>query len=423
MTKKTITLIIVLTSISLLALIGTQLFWIRNAINLSEKHFDHRVTLALNDVIKDIETILKKDKKKKPDKEICTKSIPSVRDLVKKELLDSLLKKHFDYHCVDTNYVCDIIKCSETDKSFKENQGILSKDFSVRLHKACLSCIWERECFNLVVTFPNKLKFVLVDMSMWLVLSILFLLIVLFSFVYITRQIIRQKKLSEVKNDFINNMTHELKTPISTISMAAEVLLKSNSNSNPERVAKYSNIIFEENQRLTNQVERVLQMAVMDKGELKLTINEINMHQLIKEATNNLCLEHCEKPVSLNFNLNAEKHTLYVDILHMRNIITNLVDNAYKYSKENPEITISTINQNNHFIISVEDKGIGMGHETQKHIFDKFYRLPTGNLHDVKGFGIGLYYVKSMVELHSGTITVKSELNKGSKFFVYLPLT
>lgn len=423
MTKKTITLIVVLTSISLVALIGTQLFWIRNAVDLSEKHFDHRVTLALKEVIWEIERISKKNVQKPKEMTSCKKSIHTVNDLVKPQLLDSLLKEYFDYHRVDTIFMYEIIRCDETEKVFSESQGVLSENFSVSLHKACLSCIWEKECFNLVVRFPDKLKFVLVEMSMWLVFSILFMLIVLFSFIYITSQIIKQKKLSEMKNDFINNMTHELKTPISTISMASEVLLNSDTNSSHERVRKYSTIIYEENQRLRNQVERVLQMAVMDRGELKLTINETDLHQLIMDTTHNLCLEHCEKPVSLTFHLKAEKHIMYVDILHMRNIISNLVDNAYKYSKEKPEITISTFNQNNHLVILVEDNGIGMGTETQKHIFDKFYRLPTGNIHDVKGFGIGLYYVKSMVELHGGTISVKSELNKGSKLFVYLPLT
>lgn len=423
MTKKTITLIIVLTSISLLALIGTQLFWIRNAISLSEKHFDHRVTLALKEVIGEIEKAAKNTNRKTSEKPTCKKTSYTVYDMVNPIMLDSLLKKYFDYHRVDTNFTYDIIRCDETEKIISESQGILSENFSVSFHKACLSCIWEKECFNLVVRFPDKLKFVLVDMSLWLVFSILFLLIVLFSFIYITSMMIRQKKLSEIKNDFINNMTHELKTPIATISMASEVLLNSDTNSCQERVKKYSTIIYEENLRLRNQVERVLQMAIMDKGELKLTINETNMHQLIKDTTTNLCLEHCEKPVSLKFQLDAEKYIMYVDILHMRNIISNLVDNAYKYSNEEPEITISTINQNNHFIISVQDNGIGMSSETQKHIFDKFYRLPTGNIHDVKGFGIGLYYVKSMVEMHGGTISVKSELNKGSIFFVYLPLT
>ncbi len=422
MKKNTIKIIIILTSISLLGLIGTQLFWIKNAVTLSEKHFDHRVTLALKEVLDQIEKINPKPESESTDTIVCRNIKHTVYDLIDNVMLDSLLTQHFDYHCVDTNYMYRIVRCCDTENNQSDINKIRSDKFSVNVHKACLSCIWEKECYNLVVSFPDKRKFVLLDMSIWMIFSIIFLLIVIFSFSFIVSTIIKQKKLSEMKNDFINNMTHELKTPISTISMASEVLLNSATRTT-ERVEKYSNIIYEENQRLRNQVEKVLQMAVMDKGELKLNLVDTDLHKLIKDTTNNLCLEHCEKPVSLNFDLRANSYETKVDVMHMRNIISNLVDNAYKYSPEKPEISISTTNMNNSILISVEDRGIGMNSETQNQIFDKFYRLPTGDIHDVKGFGIGLYYVKNMVELHGGGINVESELNKGSKFFVYLPLT
>ncbi|MEA3446062.1 MAG: HAMP domain-containing sensor histidine kinase [Bacteroidota bacterium] len=421
MKKNSIKLIIIFTSISLLGLIGTQLFWIKNAINLSEKHFDHRVTLALEEVLTQIEKINQKHRNEKSDTISCISKLHTVNELLNHDLLDSLLTNQFDYQCVNTNFIFKIVPCSKTNSGISGNNKILSDEFSVNLHKACLSCIWEDECFNLLVDFPEKRKFVILDISIWLIFSIIFLLIVIISFSYTIGAIIKQKKLSEIKNDFINNMTHELKTPISTISMASEVLMNSETRTS-ERVEKYSTIIYEETQRLRNQVERVLQMAVMDKGDLRLNLMEIDLHQLIKDTTKNLCLEQCKKQVSLCLKLEAETHFAKVDVLHMQNIISNLIDNAYKYSFDKPEITISTQNKNDSILFTVEDNGIGMNAETQNYIFDKFYRMPTGNIHDVKGFGIGLYYVKSMVELHGGQINVKSELNKGSKFFVYLPI-
>ena len=421
MTQKTIKLIIVLTSVSLMGLIGTQLFWVRNAVSLSEKHFDHRVTIALKDVVHEIEKTTQTPATDEKGK--CKKTVVSVYDLIDPMLLDSLLNSHFEYQCVNTRFTYEIVPCEKTDKVFAENQKIQSDNFSVRLHKACLSCIWEEECFNLVVSFPEKRKHVLLDISIWVVFSALFLLIVLFSFWFIVSTIIRQKKVSEIKNDFINNMTHELQTPIATISMASEVILNLKSEADLQRAQKYSTIIYDENQRLKKQVDRVLQVAVMDKGEMQLSLDKVDMHKLIKDVTNNLCLEQCDKPVSLKYNLEADRHILNVDSMHVSSIVSNLVDNAYKYSTNKPMIKISTTNQNGHFLLTVEDNGIGMSADTQKHIFEKFYRMPTGNIHNVKGFGIGLYYVKSIVEQHGGEISVKSELNKGSRFFVSLPMS
>ena len=420
MKKNTIRIIILLTTTSLLGIIFTQLFWIRNAVDLSEKQFDHRVTVALNEVLEEIARMNNILVTIESDTILWNNSSLSFHSVIDTIVLDSLLKERFESFYVDTNFVYKIVNCKDKAE-FTVRDGIYSDRFTVSRHKACLSCIWDNECYNLVVIFPMKRKFVLVDMTMWLVVSFAFILVVILSFLYIIKVIIQQKKVSEIKNDFVNNMTHEFKTPLATISMASEILLKIDDDSKMERVQKYSRIIFDENQRLKNQVERVLQIAALDKGDFQLDLVQTDINQMIKDTTEKVCLNHCNRPVDLTYEFSEETLLLSVDKLHIKNIISNLVENAYKYSRNDPEIIISTQRITDAVQIIVEDKGIGMNSDTQKQIFEKFFRLHTGDIHDVKGFGLGLHYVKTMVEAHKGNIKVESELNKGSRFIVTLP--
>jgi two-component system, OmpR family, phosphate regulon sensor histidine kinase PhoR len=203
--------------------------------------------------------------------------------------------------------------------------------------------------------------------------------------------------------------------------MASEVLMNTDENVVRERVKSYSKIIFEENMRLKFQVEQVLQTALIEKGEIKLNPEPIEVNYVIKSCVSNLCLEHCENKVDLSFNLNAENDIAKIDKIHFVNIINNLVENAYKYSGENPKIKISTQSNATGITVSIEDNGKGIAPSDQKSIFDKFYRVHTGDIHDVKGFGLGLFYVKSIVEAHKGNIKLHSELNKGSRFDVFFP--
>jgi signal transduction histidine kinase len=220
----------------------------------------------------------------------------------------------------------------------------------------------------------------------------------------------------------VNNITHEFKTPIATISLASEMLLKPSVLSSETKARKYAGIIYDENIRLKNQVENVLQLATLDRGEFNLKYKSIDVHQLIYKVTESFQLLVKEKNGSLKLLLNAPNHQSYVDSMHIENVISNLLDNAEKYSPEIPDITISTFNRNDHIVIAVEDKGIGISKENQKRIFRKLYRVHTGNLHNVKGFGLGLYYVKSLIEAHNGNVNLHSEPGKGSRFEISLPL-
>ena len=233
--------------------------------------------------------------------------------------------------------------------------------------------------------------------------------------------IIRQKRLSEVKNDFINNMTHELKTPISTISISSESLLR-NSGLDEETVQKYASIIYKENKRLEYQVERVLNVAKLDREKIILEKEKFDFHEAFNDVKENFELNNEGNNAFLNLELKAQKSVLLVDSVHFTNVIFNLIDNASKYSKNTPDITIKSMSNSSSFIFSICDKGIGMRRDHMQLIFDKFYRIPTGNVHDVKGFGLGLFYVKLIVEAHKGKIEVQSELEKGTTFTISLPL-
>ncbi len=273
----------------------------------------------------------------------------------------------------------------------------------------------------LMVFFPAKSSYVWSTVWMTLLASVLFTGIILFCFAYTINVIFQQKKLSEIKNDFINNMTHEFKTPIATISLATDSIANPIVYNNPDKLKRFANIIRQENKRMNDQVEKVLQMAILDKEEMRINQSSVNLHEVIAQAVSNFSLQVEKREGTLNAELNAENPIIEGDLTHISSMIQNLMDNANKYSPEKPEITVTTRNISGGVEVTVTDKGMGMSKEARKHIFDKFYRVHTGNLHDVKGFGLGLSYVKAMMTAHKGTVDVKSELGKGSNFILYFP--
>lgn len=273
----------------------------------------------------------------------------------------------------------------------------------------------------LVVRFPDQQTYLLGKIWVTLMSSLIFIVIILVCFSYAIHTIFRQKKLSEIKNDFINNMTHEFKTPISTVSLACEALRDEQIRNTEGLNERYLGIIHDENKRLGLQVEKVLQMAVIERNDFKLKLEEVNVHEIIEKALANIQIQVTNKGGSISKDLKAINQTIKADQMHLTNIVYNLLDNANKYSGDSPSIKIMTIDHAKGIMIKIVDKGIGMSKDVINKIFDKFYRIPTGNLHDVKGFGLGLAYVKSMVEAHGGDIDVRSELKKGSEFTVFLP--
>lgn len=272
----------------------------------------------------------------------------------------------------------------------------------------------------LTLIFPDKGHLILENMSVTLFSSVSLLLVLISCFAYTIFIILRQKKISEMKTDFINNMTHEFKTPVATIMIASEALKDPEVTEDVSRIKRLAGIIYDENVRLGNHIERVLNIAKIDREDLKLEYTEVDMNDTIAAVTDSMDLQLQKNQVKVTMDLQASHAMVKGDELHLSNVIFNLIDNAIKYGKENPEITISTHNSGKNIVILVKDNGIGMGKDQLSKIFEQFYRIPTGNLHDVKGFGLGLSYVSNIIKLLQGTIHVRSEKNKGSEFEITL---
>jgi len=340
-------------------------------------------------------------------------------------LLDSLLKDEFAKHKINYAYRFFISTLQPSSFYFGDLKKVnrLSDSLNIDYHKFNLApgnSFIEPEF--LFVFFPNQEREIFKEMWPLLITSLVVVLIMVFSFYYIVANNLKQKKLSEIKNDFISNMTHEFKTPISTISLASEMLGDSSIAQTPDKQKRYLKMIRDENKRLSVLVESILQTSILDKGEFKLKLSEVDVHEIINAALNNTQLLIDQRKGTVHTYLKAQRHILKADRVHLTNIVFNLIDNAIKYTQETPEISVTTYNTAEGIMIQVKDNGIGITRENQRKIFDKFYRVPTGNLHNVKGFGLGLSYVLAVVLKHKGTISVNSEPGKGSTFNVHFPI-
>lgn len=333
-----------------------------------------------------------------------------VRLLVKNYLKEKGIEQTFDLGII--NDQGKLIPISVIQDSLTLNQGLQARLFP--------SDLLGKENY-LVINFPYKRLYILQQIWLPVLSSMLFIAIVIFCFIYAIKVIIQQKNLSEIKNDFINNMTHEFKTPIATVSLAVEALQDPELMNQDSFRNRYIGIIKDENKRLGSQVEKVLQAATLDKKDFKLKIETVNLVDLLENAQQHIALQVENKGGTISLETNLKEPYIEADPFHLSHIINNLLDNAVKYSNEHPRIHLKAWSQNGSVLITVMDNGIGMSKDAVKKIFDKFYRVPTGNVHDVKGFGLGLAYVKTMLEAHNGEISVSSELGKGSTFTLKLP--
>ncbi len=276
----------------------------------------------------------------------------------------------------------------------------------------------------LIVMLPNINSYVLNSLKWRILASVLFTIIILAAFYLTVRTMLRQKKLGDIKNDFINNMTHEFKTPIATISLAVDAMRNQKVIADSQKMGYFSSIIKEENQRMNRQVETILKASQLEKREVELNLEPVHVHQIIHDVVDNFNLQLEDKKGKVDLFLNAKNDLIAADEVHLLNLINNLIDNAVKYAKEAtpPHIKLSTHSTAKNFVMRIEDNGIGMNRETLRRVFERFYRAHTGNVHNVKGFGLGLSYVKTMIEAHEGHIKAESTMGKGSTFTIELPL-
>ena len=276
--------------------------------------------------------------------------------------------------------------------------------------------------YQLLVNFPNKKKYILDTISSILALSAIFILVIILAFASALYQLIKQKQISEIKTDFINNMTHEFKTPIATINLALDAIKNPKIIDDKEKILRYAQMIREENKRMHGQVENVLRISKLEKNQLDLSMSIVNMNEVLEDAKTHVDLIIKDKKGYIKTHFNASMTEVMASKFHLTNVVVNMLDNAVKYTKESPKIDIYTENAANYILLKIKDQGIGMSKSVQKQVFDKFYREQKGNIHDVKGHGLGLSYVKRIVEHHQGSVYVESEKGKGSVFTVKLPL-
>ena len=331
---------------------------------------------------------------------------------------------------MEFEFAVEIFKTSVVEKQSPNFQSAQLDTIKNYPHGVILSTLSGSAAENIAfdesftVVALNYKGFALQSIKWRFITAIFFSLVIIAAFYLTVRTMLRQKKLGEIKNDFINNMTHEFKTPIATISLAVDAMRNEKVLQDPQKMEYFSTIIKEENKRMNRQVETILKASQLEKQEVDLNLKPVHVHEVIKDVVENFALQLEEKKGKAELLLNADSDYIEADEVHLSNLVNNLFDNALKYSKENtpPFVRLTTSSNNRKFIMKIEDNGIGMNRDTLKRIFERFYRAHTGNIHNVKGFGLGLSYVKTMVEDHHGEIKAESTLGKGSSFIVELPL-
>ncbi len=418
MSRLTLRIVIILAAISIVGIAATQIYWVRKAFDLKENQFNHEVTASLTNVANKIMDINKTPSAaNNPVRQLSTNYfVVLINSPIDNGLLEFLLLTEFEKRNVTADFEYGIYDC--TEKCMVGGNYISPQKINYRTDMSGLPTL-NNDGYYFGVLFSGVEANLLSQMGIWGFSSVV-LLIVIFFFVYTLLVILRQRRLSEIQKDFINNITHEFKTPISTIAISTQVLKNPDIIQFPERLLNYATIIENENHRLQQQVEHVLQMARLEKEDLGLKKEKCDLHALIAEAVKNKSFQASNPSIQLN--LEAAPSTVMIDKLHVVNVIYNLLDNATKYNPNKPEITISTHTKGRMIQMEIHDNGIGIDSKEQKKIFDRFYRVPTGNLHDVKGFGLGLSYVKRIVEAHDGRISVVSKFGNGSTFIIQLPL-
>jgi two-component system phosphate regulon sensor histidine kinase PhoR len=444
--KKTFPIIIALILVSLIGIILIQISWIKSMIVVEEKQFSEKIIAAtrlVGDELSEYKGNMlsqgtnntfpwKQDQLSlemlRPTTVASRFTAAQLSDKIRRAfVINGLAKIRFEFTLATTNPFGEVTyferQSGDFGKFYEDSANNLQFTYPIEpMSGSIAENLSPREILWVIV--PNSSGVVLKELRWRIFIAGIFTLIIFAAFYLTVNTMLRQKKLSEIKNDFINNMTHEFKTPLATISLAVDAMKNDKVIGDKEKLNYFSSIIKEENQRMNRQVETILKAALLDRQDVNLMLKPTHVHDVIKDIADNFTLQLNDKNGKVEMDLEATNDLIEADEVHFPNLINNLIDNSVKYAKEDvpPEIKISTAANGKNMTIRLEDNGIGMAKETVKRIFEKFYRAHTGNVHNVKGFGLGLSYVKTMVDAHGGNIKVDSMPGKGSIFTLELPL-
>lgn len=419
MKTSTLRIVVILAALSIVGITITQVYWVRKAFRLQQGDFDRQVNTALVSVAQQFFKMAETPSPaNNPVVQISDNYYAVMLNSdINPNLLEFLLQTEFEKRNIKADFEYGIYNCMQECMIYGNSVSAGSKKKDIDL--TTLPKL-DNASYYFGVRFPDRESQIVNKMGIWTFSSVVLLVVIIF-FTYSLFVIFRQKRLSEIQKDFINNMTHEFKTPLSTIALSAEVLKQQAEHPQPARLLSYTNIIEQETNRMKQHLERLLQIARLDRADLQLKKEKIDLHALIRETVESMQPILDERKASIVFQFNSQESIVMGDKYHLTNVIFNMIDNALKYTIAQPEITITTARKGKGVQVHIQDNGIGIAPEHHRKVFQKFYRVPTGNVHNVKGFGLGLSYVKQVVEAHVGSVLLSSEPQKGSLFTVYLP--
>lgn len=418
MNQKTFRLIVVLAIVSICGFLAIQVFWLGKAFDLKNKQFEHNVNMSLINVSNTLCEINQLEVLHDPIEQLSSNYfIVNLNNRISPDVLESVLKSEFDNRNIAEAFEYGIFDCSNEEMVYGR-RVLPEQDLREAMNKEAFPKL-EKDAYYFGVYFPHKTSNLVGEMWIW-GFSTLVLIIVIAFFSYTLYVIMKQRQLSEIQNDFINNMTHEFKTPIASIGLSSDVLLSENVHENPDRLQRYAGIIRTEVNKLRLQIERMLELATITDSGIQLQLEVCDVLEIIRTEMDTSLLRIDRKGGSMKLISDKPKVVASVDRVHFANVISNLIDNAIKYNDRKPSIEISVKNEKERYSIDISDNGKGIPNQYSSLIFKKFFRVPTGNVHDVKGFGLGLFYVKSIVESHRGRIMVDSTL-EGTIFKLSFP--
>lgn len=410
-----------ISSVALLALLILQVNWIMQTAQIKEEFFSEKANMVLTKTAGSL--ALSKEACRKIESTIKVDSASELSAKLSEDeahKIDSLLSYYMRIYNFHIEYSFKVVKPNPfISKNVFALSNLEAIDKTVCFKKG-LEEVANENGLELILILPDKKQFIMAEMGTMFVTSVILILIVLVMFWRTVLSLLKEKKISEHTADFLNNMTHEFKTPLTNIALAGKMIIKDSTIKQEDKIKHYSGIILEENEKLRLQVEQVLSMTALERGEIPLYKTELDFHQLINDCLKQISIQIENKQGELNLMLDAESFMVNGDKVHLANALCNLIDNAIKYSGEKPDLLIQTYNNTQNLIISITDKGIGIEKEYHKKVFDKYFRVPTGDVHNVKGFGLGLAYIKKIIELHKGTIELESEKEKGTTFTITL---